>query len=163
MLNSSYGMWQNPQPGGDGSSNLVNTHTIWYQTPSFIPSYTDCIHTGIDNQFAHSMNQDNLWSELPMSKQPSRMYRGFRMAAVPDADRIQTSSLRWGGEIKRERKGMNNQIYWPTVLIHTVQTMFILFTDAMCSSYKSHNTLSSIVRGLDMNPESWIFCPFSLH
>lgn len=40
-----------------------------------------------------SLNQNNLWSLSPMSRQPSRMYRGFRMAAVPEADRIHTSSL----------------------------------------------------------------------
>lgn len=38
-----------------------------------------------------------------MSRQPSRIYRGLRMAAVPDADRIHTSSLCWG-EMDRTRE-----------------------------------------------------------
>lgn len=40
-----------------------------------------------------------------MSRQPSRIYRGFRMAAVPDADRIHTSSLCWGEMDRSRAKG----------------------------------------------------------
>lgn len=48
----------------------------------------------IHNRF---LKRSNLWSTSPMSRQPSRMYRGLRMAAVPDADRMHTSSLSTGG------------------------------------------------------------------
>lgn len=86
MLSSSYGIWQKPQLGGDGSSNLANdTYHLVLASTTQSKSYWRKWNATVNN----------LWSVLPMSRQPSRIYRGFRMAAVPDADRMHTSSLCW--------------------------------------------------------------------
>lgn len=90
--------------------------------------------TRIYNPFAQSLNHNNLWSGIPMSRQPSRIYRGFRMAAVPDADRMHTSSLCWGemGQIKGERKGrgweqdMKSCVYFSTRVCTTTYQMLVL-------------------------------------
>lgn len=60
------------------------------------------LHTSYKRFPRARSRQNDLWSVLPMSRQPSRMYRGFRMAAVPDAERIHTSSL--GTDIRRQIK-----------------------------------------------------------
>ena len=104
MLSSSYGMWQKPQLGGDGSSNLEQ-HTPFgmslHNSVKINKITQHHIYKKINDKTLHlkciqrDSYKNNLGSVFPVSRQPSRMYLGFRMTAVPDADRIHTSSLCW--------------------------------------------------------------------
>lgn len=97
MLSSSYGMWQKPQVGGDGSSNLP-------KKPNHIISASEMAQSLIPTR---TRTKINLWSVLPKSRHPSRMYRGFKMAAVPEADSMHTSSLCRGNTDSSKQKWGN--------------------------------------------------------
>lgn len=89
-------------------------------------------------------DKNNLCSVLPMSRQPSRMYRGFRMAAVPDADRIHTSSLcweeiqvrRWKHDLKPFVLKTNNKLFAETQVKRRVSGAAYSFMNLFTTTYQ---------------------------